>query len=325
MKTNYKISKIIVSFAIVCSLIFVLVLSDKANAADVIRFSVGRVGGTYYVMGSGISEIIKKYVPGYNLEITTASGSIEDVRLVESGQVEMSQAPTSTLYDAKNQKGDFAKAKKPYTNINQVMNLHSNTWSPIVLKGSEIKKFTDIKGKQIAIPSSGHLQLFRDYLQAYRMKIEDVKWQYIPYTAAANALADKKVDMMFFHAGIPVAAADELAHRVKIRILPLDDYALKNLLKEKPFYTQATVPAGIYPGVDKDLPGAKIITSVICTKGLDPKFVYQVCKQFYGHLDYMATVHPSAKQIKVEDALKGQIFPLHPGAEKYYKEIGLLK
>ncbi len=77
--------------------------------------------------------------------------------------------------------------------------------------------------------------------------------------------------------------------------------------------------------MDKDIQAAQILITLTCHKDLEPEFVYQLCKQFYANLDFMKTVHPSAKFIKKEDALSGRIFPLHPGAEKYYKEIGMLK
>jgi uncharacterized protein len=93
-------------------LILGLWLVDSADAQKVLRFSVGSVGGTYYVMGSGVAEIIKKNIPGYSVELTTASGSMEDMRLLESKQVELTQGPTTTLYDAREGLGDFAKEKK---------------------------------------------------------------------------------------------------------------------------------------------------------------------------------------------------------------------
>jgi TRAP transporter TAXI family solute receptor len=157
------------------------------------------------------------------------------------------------------------------------------------------------------------------------MKIEDVKWQYLPYGKAADALRDRKVDMVWFHVGIPNSTAEELAHRADIRVLELDKWAADNLVKEIPFYHIGVLPKGIYRGVDRDIRAGQIITTLYCYKDQDPDFTYQLCKAFYANLDYMGTVHPSAKQIKLEEAMVGRIFPFHPGAEKYYKEVGLLK
>jgi TRAP transporter TAXI family solute receptor len=199
----------------------------------------------------------------------------------------------------------------------------------VVKKGAGIKSVADLKGKRVALdePGSGTLVNARAVLAAYGLKETDIKPEYIKPNQAGDKMKDGSLDAFFFTGGAPAGAIAELASTGSgIDILPIDGPQAEALIKSSPFFAPDTIAADTYKGVGQVhtlAVGAQWVTS----DKADANVVYEIVKALYSDAGQktMVASHAKGKFITKENAVKGAGIPFHPGAEKFYKEAGVLK
>ncbi len=302
-------------------------LAAGAQAQVFFRIGTGGTAGTYYPVGGMIANAVSQ--PG-KIVVTAQSsnGSLANVNAIAGGQLEsgFSQADVATW--AYKGTGVF-EGKPNVPGLRLIANLYPESVHVVVKKGSGIKSIGDLKGKRVALdePGSGTLINARAILAAYGIKEADIKPEYIKPNQAGDKLKDGALDAFFFTGGAPAGAIAELASAGGgIEILPIDGAQADALKKSSGFFADDLIPADTYKGVGavKTLAvGAQWVTS----DKADPQVVYEIVKALYSPAGQkaMAAGHAKGKLITVQNAVQGAGIPFHPGAEKYYKEAGVLK
>ncbi|MDM0046249.1 TAXI family TRAP transporter solute-binding subunit [Variovorax dokdonensis] len=302
-------------------------LVGTAGAQQFFRIGTGGTAGTYYPVGGMIANAVSQ--PGKIVVTAQASnGSLANVNAIAGGSLEsgFSQADVATW--AYTGTGAF-EGKPKVTDIRMIANLYPESIHLVVKKGSGIKSVADLKGKRVALdePGSGTLINARMVLAAFGVKESDIKPEYIKPNQAGDKLKDGALDAFFFVGGAPAGAIAELASSgAGIELLPISGAPADKLRADSPYFSVDDIPAGTY----KDVPEVKTLAvgaQWVTSAKADTDTVYQITKALYGDAAQkaLAAGHAKGKYITKENAVKGVAIPFHPGAEKFYKEAGLIK
>jgi TRAP transporter TAXI family solute receptor len=298
-----------------------------AQAQQFFRIGTGGTAGTYYPVGGAIANAVSQ--PGKIVVTAQASnGSVANVTAIAGGQMEsgFSQSDVATWA----QKGTGLYEGKPNVpGLRLIANLYPESVHVVVRKGAGVKSVADLKGKRVALdePGSGTLVNAKAILAAYGLKESDLKPEYIKPNQAGDKMKDGSLDAFFFTGGAPAGAIAELASAGGgIDILPIEGAAAEALKKSSPFFSDDVIAADTYKGVGqvKTLAvGAQWVTG----DKADANTVYEITKALFSDAAQkaLAAGHAKGKFITKENAVKAAGIPFHPGAEKFYKEVGLLK
>ena len=304
-----------------------LALAGAAQAQQFFRIGTGGTAGTYYPVGGMIANAVSQ--PGKLVVTAQASnGSVANVNAIAGGALEsgFSQADVATWA----QTGTGLYEGKPHVpGLRLIANLYPESVHIVARKGAGIKSVADLKGKRVALdePGSGTLVNARTILAAYGIKESDIKPEYIKPNQAGDKLKDGALDAFFFTGGAPAGAISELASSgAGIELVPIDGAQAEALRKSSPFFAPDTIPADTYkgvPAVHTLAVGAQWVTS----DKADANVVYEITKALYSDATQktVAAGHVKGKLITKENAVKGAGIPFHPGAERYYREAGLIK
>lgn len=304
-----------------------LAFAGAAQAQQFFRIGTGGTAGTYYPVGGMIANAVSQ--PGKIIATAQATnGSLANVNGVASGSMEAGFSQSDVATWAYTGTGAF-EGKPKVADLRMIANLYPESIHLVVKKGSGIKSVADLKGKRVALdePGSGTLIDARMVLAAYGVKESDIKPEYIKPNQAGDKLKDGALDAFFFVGGSPAGAIAELASSgAGIELIPLAGPQAEALRKASPFFAVDHIAAGTYkdvPAVQTLAVGAQLVTNA----KVDTETVYQITKALYGEAAQKALQagHAKGKFITRENAVQGVGIPYHPGAEKFYKEVGLLK
>jgi TRAP transporter TAXI family solute receptor len=302
-------------------------VAAPVHAQQFFRIGTGGTAGTYYPVGGMIANAVSQ--PGKIVATAQATnGSVANVNGVAGGALESGFSQSDVATWAYTGTGVY-EGKPKVTDLRMIANLYPESIHLVVKKGSGIKSVSDLKGKRVALdePGSGTLVNARIVLAAYGVKESDIKPEYIKPNQAGDKLKDGALDAFFFVGGAPAGAIAELASSgAGIELVPLAGPQADALRKTNPYLAVDTIAAGTYkdvPAVQTMAMGAQWVTSAKA----DTETVYQITKALYGKAaqDTLAAGHAKGKFITKENAVKGVGIPFHPGAERFYKEAGLLK
>ena len=298
-----------------------------AQAQQFFRIGTGGTAGTYYPVGGMIANAVSQ--PGKIVVTAQASnGSVANVNGIAGGAMEsgFSQSDVATWA----QKGTGLYEGKPNVpGLRLIANLYPESVHGVVKKGSGIRSVADLKGKRVALdePGSGTLVNARAILAAYGLKESDIKPEYIKPNQAGDKMKDGSLDAFFFTGGAPAGAIAELASAGSgIELLPIDGAQADALRKSSPFFTTDSIAAETYKGVaavQTLAVGAQWVTS----DKADATVVYEITKALFGAAaqQQLGAGHAKGKFITKENAVRSAGIPFHPGAEKFYREAGLMK
>ena len=304
-----------------------LALAGAAQAQQFFRIGTGGTAGTYYPVGGMIANAVS--VPGKIVASAVATnGSLANVNGIAGGAMESGFSQSDVATWAQKGTGIF-EGKPNLPELRLIANLYPETVHVVVKKGSGIKSIADLKGKRVALdePGSGTLVNARLILAAYGVKETDIKPEYIKPNQAGDKMKDGALDAFFFVGGSPAGAISELATAGSgIELLPLDGPSADGLRMASSFFAVDTSPTDTskgVAGVTTLAVGAQWVTSAKA----DTETVYQITKSLFSESTQkaLAAGHPKGKLITLQNAVKGAGIPFHPGAEKFYKEAGVLK
>jgi TRAP transporter TAXI family solute receptor len=205
--------------------------------------------------------------------------------------------------------------------------LYAETCQVIANPASGITSISDLKGKNVSVGDAGSGVEFnaRQILEAYGITFNDIGKQNLSFGASADALRDNKIDAFFCVAGAPTTAVVDLAIGKRITLLPIDDEHAASIIAKYPFYTQFPIPAGSYNGVTTDVKTLAIKATFIVSKKLSEDTVYQLTKTLIESKAEITASHAKGAELSAAYAVSGISVPFHPGAERYFREIGAIK
>ena len=310
---------------LILSFCLLFLLAGGARAAEFISVLTGGTSGVYYPLGVALSQIYGKAIPGAKTSVQATKASAENLNLLQAGRGELGFTLGDALSDA--WKGEEeAGFKTPLKKLRGVAGIYSNYIQIVANADSGIKTLADLKGKRIAVgaPKSGTELNARAILKAAGMSYKDFsKVEYLPFGESVELMKNRQIDATLISAGLGVSALRDLAVAVKIVVVPIPPSVVAKI--GDPAYIAATVPANTYEGQTTAAPTVAVENFLVTHEGVPADTVYKMVKSMYENLDQMVAAHTAAKAIKREDALAGMPVPLHPGAEKYFREVGLIK
>jgi len=297
-----------------------------ANSAEkFVNILTGGTSGVYYPLGIGLSNIYGKALPGMKVSVQSTKASVENLNLLEAGRGEVA----ITLGDALSQAwsgNEDAGYKKPLRDLRGISAMHSNYVQIVARADSGIRTLADIKGKRVSVGAakSGTELNARAVFAAAGLKYSDfAKVEYLPYKQAAELLQNRQIDVTLQSAGLGNPALRDLSNSVDVVYIPIPPAVIDKIGDKA--YSRGVIPANTYKGQAADVPVARIENFLVTHQGVSTDTVYRMTKSMYEHLDQLVAAHAAAKGIKLSNAIAGMPIPLHPGAEKYYREAGLIK
>jgi TRAP transporter TAXI family solute receptor len=302
-----------------------LCLSLSAQAAEFISVLTGGTSGVYYPLGVALSQIYGKALPNAKISVQATKASAENLNLLQAGRGEMA----FTLGDALNEawKGnEEAGFKTPLTKLRGVAAIYPNYIQIVAAADSGIKSLADLKGKRVAVgaPKSGTELNARDIFKGAGMSYKDFgKVEYLPFGESVELMKNRQLDATLISAGLGVAAVRDLANAVPIVIIPVPPEVVAKIGEAA--YQAGTIPADTYKGQATAVATVAVQNFLVTHEGVPADTVYAMTKSMFDNLDQMTAAHAAAKAIDKAKAAAGMPVPLHPGAEKYYREAGILK
>lgn len=317
--------------AIVCVCMTVLVagaLSTQTFAGDkrLLSIATASTGGSWYPAGGAISSLINKYVPNTEASAHPSAASRENIRLLEEKKTDLAMVMPSVAFFAES--GTALYKGKPPAKISGLFSFWGIDLLIIARAKTDIYKIEDLKGKKVGFgpPGSGSANMSEKILEEYGLTYKDMKPQFISATEQSQALKDGTLDAAMYTIGTPASAFVDLCTLTKCRLIPIEKGMMKKILKKYPYYAESVIPAKAYPQINTDTPALKWVGIVITYDDLDPELAYQIVKTVCkDHLDEFKQCHAKAKELTTVGMSKGMSIPWHPGAARFWKEIGVLK
>jgi TRAP transporter TAXI family solute receptor len=297
-----------------------------ALAQDKLAFASGGVGATWYFAVGGFLQVIGKQLKGFQVSVTATGGSVENLRQLAKKETDFAWAQSPNMYDAWNGVGLF-KDKKTQ-DFRMMSFVYDAEHTIICLDESKIRTLADLKGKKVQMgpPGSGTAINTENIFKALNL-FNDIKPLYLSATDAIDSLADRKIDAVGQSAG-PAANITSLAAVNKIYMIPLSEEELNKVVKEYPYYTAGKMQPNMYPGNVPPTPINSIFfqTYWLAHKDVADLYVYEILKAGFAKENRapLINVHRYFKDMSPGlDMMVGLKIPLHPGAEKFWKEQGL--
>ena len=314
--------KIVKAAALVICTAFVLAGCSKNAKKDYI-LATGGTGGTYYPFGGAIANIWNTKIENMNVTAQATGASAENLRLINKGEAEYAIVQNDVMDYAYNGKDLFAGEK--LENIMTIGTLYPEVVQIAVSKDSGIKSVADFRGKRISVGDAGSGVEFnaKQILEGYGLTFDDIKKSNLSFKQSAEGIQNGTLDGCFVTAGVPNAALQELAFSAGLVLVPVDSVAAEKICKKYNYYTVTSIPGGTYKGTDSDTAALAIKATLAVNAKLDEEIVYQMTKALFENLDSLAAAHAKGKEVSAKAAVTGVSVPFHPGAKKYFTEIGL--
>jgi len=297
---------------------------DTKTQVTRVSLATGGTAGTYYPIGAAITAVITKYVPNVEATAESTGASVANLKMIQEKSVDLIMSASNTAFGGYQGEEPF---ETPISNIRGITALYPETFQFIVLEGSGMQTLNDLKGKKVAVGAagSGTERTAKILLEAHGLTYQDIKPEFLNFGEAVTALKDRLIDCAIVGAGIPTAAVVDASATLDIDLLAVDEEKTKKVLEEITYLQFVTIPEGTYKGVDKDVLSVASPALLITHDEMDENLVYEITKAIFENLPQIQSAHALGKNITLENALSGMSLPLHPGAEKYYKETGLIK
>jgi uncharacterized protein len=297
-----------------------------------VTIGTGEITGAYYPTGGAIAKMVnaKRQVYGIRATVEATRGSAFNVNAIMAGDLDFGMVQGDRQFQAYHGEEGSEWAGNPQKRLRAVFSLYGESVTLVASAGSGIQALMDLKGKRVNLgkPGSGHLGNAKDILRAVGLDPEkDLKAEYIEAAEAPGLLQTGRIDAFFYTVGHPNGAIKEATvGKTKVLFIPIEGQRINAMLTNKPYYMKAIVPVSDYPGADNNADVPTIgVRATFCTAAAEDAVVYAISKEVFDNFDTFKNLHPVFSKLTKEDMLKGLSAPIHPGAIKYYNEVGLMK
>lgn len=310
--------------------IALLFAPSLGSAADkFITIGTGGVTGVYYPAGGAICRLVNRgrKEHGIRCSVESTGGSVYNLNALRSGEIDVAVAQSDWQFHSYNGSGPFANLG-PDKNLRSLFSLHSEPFTVVTRADAGINKFDDLKGKRVNIgnPGSG-MRATMEVIMEKKGWTKDVFKEALELKASeqAQALCDNKIDVMVYSAGHPNGAIQEATTSCKTKIISVDGPEIDQLIKDNPYYAYSIIPGGMYSGNPDDIKTFGVKATFVSSANVDEEIVYQAVKAVFDNFENFKTLHPVFSTLEAKKLVReGNTAPLHKGAERYFKEKGLL-
>ncbi|QLF69621.1 TAXI family TRAP transporter solute-binding subunit [Peteryoungia desertarenae] len=294
-----------------------------AKAEQFINVLTGGTSGVYYPLGVALSKIYGEKIPGVRTQVQATKASVENLNLLQQGKGEIGFALGDSVKLAA-EGNEEAGFKTPLDKLRGIAAVYPNYIQIVASKDSGITTLDGLKGKSLSVGAakSGTELNARAILTAAGMSYDDLgKTEYLPFAESVELIKNRQLDATLQSAGLGVASLKDLSTSVPITVVAVPESIATTLGAP---YVAATIPAGTYEGQTEDVSTVAVVNFLVTHSDVSDDLAYEMTKQLFENLPDMVAAHQAANAIKLEEATKGMPIPLHPGAERYYKEKGML-
>ena len=327
MNLTKKSKRIKWNYLVVIGLIISLSFTTSNASAQKRQFlSVGTAppGGAFFVVGGAIAQVVSQHTDDLNWEVSAEAtkGTQENIRRLAKGELEFALANAAISYFAVRGEGAW-KEEQP---IRVVMTLAPNVAFFITSQSSGVKTISDLKGKRVVVgPAGAGFEYFLEpILGAHGVSYQDFTPLHNTQAGAVDMLADGAAAASFLGGAVPTASITRAAASQSIFFIPFDDAAKRRLFENYPFFNAVVIPSGTYRGQDEPFHGMNVgAMHLITGANVDAETVYQFTKTLYEQRAEVVKIHPAGRAINPKNVVKDTGTPFHPGAIRYYKEVGI--
>ncbi len=307
-----------------------IAFTGAASAQDqqFISIGTGGVTGVYYPTGGAICRLVNRdrKEHGIRCAVESTGGSVYNINTIKAGELEFGVAQSDWQYHAYHGTSKFAD--NPFPEIRSVFSIHPEPFTLLVRADSGITSFEGLKGHRVNVgnPGSGQRATMEVVMDAFGMTMDDFSLA-TEYKGSemAKQICDNNIDAMIYTIGHPAAAIKEATTTCDVKLVDVSGAPIDKLVADNPYYRYATIPGGMYAGNPDDIHTFGVGATLVTSANVSEEAVYQVAKAVLSHLDDFRGLHPAFANLKAEEMISdGLSAPLHPGAIRAYKELGLM-
>lgn len=305
-----------------------LAIGGAASAQQFISIGTGGVTGVYYPTGGAICRLVNRdrKEHGIRCAVESTGGSVYNINTIKAGELEFGVAQSDWQYHAYNGTSKFAD--NPFPEIRAMFSVHPEPFTLLVRGDSGITSFEELKGKRVNVgnPGSGQRATMEVVMDAFGMSMDDfaLATEY-KGSEMAKQICDDNIDAMIYTIGHPAAAIKEATTTCDVKLVSVTGAPIDKLVADNSYYRVATIPGGMYAGNPDDTTTFGVGATFVTSAKVPDEVAYVVAKAVLGNLDDFRSLHPAFANLDAHQMIKdGLSAPLHPGAIKAYKELGLM-
>ncbi len=280
-------------------------------------------GGAFFVVGSALAEVLQEYGPeGWQVTAEATKGTQENIRRLATGELDLALANAAISHFAVRGEGEWDRVYP----IRTVMTLAPNVALFITLEDSGVERISDLAGRRVVMgPAGAGFEYFlRPILAAHGLSYDDLTPLYATQSGAVDLLADGSAGAAFLGGAVPTASITQAATSQSVRFVPFDEEARQSLISGYPFFTAAAIPAGTYRGQEEEFRGLNVGSMhLIAAESAGEELIYQVTRALWEQRDKVVEKHAAGRAIQAGNVVRDTGTPFHPGAERFYREIGI--
>lgn len=314
------------STALAAGLALAATTGAQAQEEQFITIGTGGQTGVYYVVGQSICKLVNRGQADHGIKCTAPStgGSVANINAIKEGSMDMGVAQSDWQYYAYNGSPEYEGGE--FSDLRAVFSVHGEPFTVVARNDSNIESFEDLKGKRVNIgnPGSGQRGTMEVIMGALGWEMGDFSLaSELKSAEQSAALGDNKVDAIVFTVGHPNGSIQEATTTTEAHLVSVTGPEIDKLVEENSYYAKATVPGGMYKGTDEDAETFGVKATFVSSASVDEEVIYQVVKAVFDNFDRFKGLHPAFANLTQEEMIAdGLSAPLHPGAERYYKEQG---
>ncbi|WP_168012296.1 TAXI family TRAP transporter solute-binding subunit [Halomonas salinarum] len=299
-----------------------LIAASSSAMAQQISIATGGTGGTYYPYGGGLAELINTQLEGYEAVAEVTGASVENMALIFREDSDLAIALADTVYQAYTGTGDFEG--RQVEDVRAIASLYPNAVQIVTLADSGIENLADLKGKVVSVgaPGSGTELNARAVLESNGITYDDFDPRRLNFNETADALRDGDIAAGFWSVGPPTSSILNLATTRDIHLIGLSDEEVANARQESEVFAPYQLRAGIYEGIEGPVQTIGIPNVLTVNASMDDQLAYDVTKLLFEQTEKLIDIHPAANDTTVEFSTDATPIPFHPGALRYYEEVG---
>ena len=299
-----------------------LAAATPVLAQEQLSIATGGTGGVYYPMGGGLAEIINAHVDGYSATAEVTGASVDNMGLIATGDADIAFALADTVQQAFGGTGRFEGQALPM--LRGLAVSYANMVHIVALEGSGITALADLRGKRVSIgaPGSGTEVNAAAILNANGITYDDIDEQRLNFNETADALANGDIDAGIWSVGAPTSSIMNLATTNTIVLIALSEAEMAAAQAVDPVFAMTSLPGGTYEGVANDTAVLGVPNVLVVSSDMSDDLAYAITRAMFEQIEALRAVHPAANETSVEFTMLATPIPLHPGAVRYYEEIG---
>ena len=324
----FKAKSILRITGIIVCILLILSMSSFAAKKVAISMVTGGTAGTYFPVGGAVCEVINEALPDIEVTALTGNASVANINLIWKHEIE-SGLTQNNISDWAYNATKLFEGKEPVKNLRAIASLYPEHIHIVGQAHANLLRVSDIKGKKISVssPGSGGEADAKTIFGVFGITFDDFNAVNLDQATSADYMKDNLLDGFWATGGIPLSSILDISQKRDITIMEFTDEEIAKIQEQYPYYVKSIIPAGSYKGLDKDIQTIAVQAIWAVDADVDEEVIYQVTKALWNNVNLarIHLAHAKAKNITLETALDGISIPFHPGAERFYKEVGMIK